>query len=72
MAHNLLRGPDAWPPEPRQGQGATIRRDLIAAAAWTARSGRGNLTLHLPCGWHRQAERENLFAADSGPPARAA
>ena len=56
----------------RQGPGATIRRDLIAVAARTARHGRGHLTLHLPEGWHREHEWLNLFAAACGPPAAAA
>jgi hypothetical protein len=33
-----------------RARAATIRRDLIAVAARTARHGRGHLTLHLPDG----------------------
>jgi hypothetical protein len=53
-------------------RGATVRRDLIAVAARTARHGRGHLTVHLPEGWHREHEWMNLFEAACGPPAAAA
>jgi hypothetical protein len=53
-------------------RGATVRRDLIAVAARTARHGRGHLTLHLPEGWHREHEWMNLFEAACGPPPAAA
>jgi hypothetical protein len=67
-------------PRPRRGgtagskaRGATLRRDLIDVAARTARHGRGEITLHLPEAWHRQAEWMNLFeAACRPPPAQAA
>jgi DDE family transposase len=55
-----------------RARSATIRRDLIAVAARTARHGRGHLTLHLPGGWHRQHERLNLWETACGPPAAAA
>jgi hypothetical protein len=55
-----------------KARGATIRRDLIAVAARTARHGRGHLALHLPEGWHRGQEWMNLFEAACGPPATAA
>ena len=55
-----------------KARGATVRRDLIAVAARTARHGRGHLTLHLPEGWHREHEWMNLFAAACGPPAATA
>jgi hypothetical protein len=55
-----------------KARGATLRRDLIDVAARTARHGRGHITLHLPGGWHRQAEWLNLFEAATGPPATAA
>jgi len=73
MAHNLLRaaGALASPPFSR-ARAATIRRDLIAVAARIARHGRGHLTLHLPEGWHRQQQWQNLLAAACGPPAAAA
>ena len=51
-----------------RARSATIRRDLIDVAARTARHGRGHLTLHLPHGWHRQAEWLNLFRPACGPP----
>ena len=55
-----------------KARAATIRRDLIAVAARTARHGRGHLTLHLPEGWHREQEWLNLWDAACGPPAAAA
>jgi hypothetical protein len=51
-----------------RARGATIRRDLIDVAARTARHGRGHITLHLPDGWHREHEWQNLFTAACGPP----
>jgi hypothetical protein len=59
-------------PRLRQSPRATLRRDLIDVAARTARHGRGHITLHLPEGWHHQAEWMNLFEAATGPPAHAA
>jgi DDE family transposase len=55
-----------------RARAATIRRDLVAVAARTARHGRGHLTLHLPEGWHREHAWLNLFEAACGPPAAAA
>jgi hypothetical protein len=73
MAHNLLRAAGALASRPyAKARAATIRRDLIAVAARTARHGRGHLTLHLPDGWHREHEWLNLLAAACGPPAAAA
>jgi hypothetical protein len=73
MAHNLLRAAGALASLPfTRARAATIRRDLIAVAARTARHGRGHLTLHLPEGWHREQEWQNLLAAACGPPAAAA
>jgi hypothetical protein len=73
MAHNLTRAAGALSsPSHAKARGQTIRRDLISVAARTARHGRGCLTLHLPEGWHRQAEWMSLFHAGCGPPARAA
>ena len=73
MAHNLLRAAGALASLPfAKARAATIRRDLIDVAARTARHGRGEITLHLPDGWHRQAEWMNLFEAACGPPAQAA
>jgi Transposase DDE domain group 1 len=72
MAHNLLRAAGALASLPfAKARAATIRRDLIAVAARTARHGRGHLTLHLPEGWHREQAWRSLFAA-CGPPAEAA
>ena len=55
-----------------RARGATVRRDLIAVAARTARHGRGHITLHLSEGWHREHEWTSLFEAACGPPAAAA
>jgi hypothetical protein len=55
-----------------RARGATLRRDLIGVAARIARHGRGHITLHVPRGWHRQAEWLNLFEACCGPPASTA
>jgi hypothetical protein len=73
MAHNLLRAAGALASLPfAKARAATIRRDLIAVAARTARHGRGHLALHLPEGWHREQEWRNLWDAACGPPATAA
>jgi hypothetical protein len=73
MAHNLLRaaGTRAGTRYAR-ARAATVRRDLIAMPARTARHGRGNLTLHLPAGHHREQARQNLWTDACGPPAKAA
>jgi Transposase DDE domain group 1 len=55
-----------------RARGATVRRDLIAVAARTARHGRSHITVHLPEGWHHHQEWLNLFEAACGPPATAA
>jgi hypothetical protein len=73
MAHNLVRAAGALASLPfAKARAATIRRDLIAVAARTARHGRGHLTLHLPEGWHREREWLSLLDAACGPPAAAA
>jgi hypothetical protein len=73
MAHNLVRAAGALASLPfAKARAATIRRDLIAVAARTARHGRGHITLHLPDGWHREHEWLSLFTAACGPPAAAA
>ena len=73
MAHNLLRAAGALASLPfARARAATIRRDLIAVAARTARHGRGHITLHLPEGWHREHDWMNLLGAACGPPAAAA
>ena len=46
--------------------------DRLASQVRPDWRGRGQLTLHLPEGWHRQAEWTSLFDAGCGPPARAA
>jgi hypothetical protein len=73
MAHNLVRAAGALASLPyAKARAATIRRDLIAVAARTARHGRGHLALHLPHGWHREQEWRNLWDAACGPPAASA
>ena len=73
MAHNLVRAAGTLASLPfAKARAATIRRDLIAVAARTARHGSGHLTLHLPEGWHREQEWLNLWDAACGPPAAAA
>jgi hypothetical protein len=68
-AHNLLRAAGALASLAcAKARGATLRRDLIDVAARTARHGRGEITLHLPEGWHRQTEWMNLFEATCRPP----
>ena len=69
ISHNLLRAAGALASlRYAKARGTTLRRDLIDVAARTARHGRGEITLHLPEGWHRQAEWMNLFEAACGPP----
>jgi hypothetical protein len=73
ISHNLLRAAGALASLAyAKARGATIRRDLIDVAARTARHGRGEITLHLPDGWHHQTEWMNLFEAATGPPPAAA
>jgi hypothetical protein len=69
ISHNLLRAAGSLASLAyARARGATLRRDLIDVAARTARHGRGEITLHLPEAWHRQAEWMNLFEAACGPP----
>ena len=73
IAQNLIRAAGALAgPLHAKARAATIRRDLIAVAARTARHGRGHLTLHLPEHWHREHQWRNLWDAACGPPAAAA
>jgi hypothetical protein len=81
MSQNLLRAVGVLAgPLLAKARTATIRRDVIAVAARTARRGRGNIALHLPEGWHREQEWTTLWTktaragARSGtaPPAAAA
>jgi len=70
IAHNLLRAAGTLAGRRyARARGATIRRDLIALAARTARHGRSRITLHLPAGWHREHEWLTLFTTTCGPPA---
>ncbi len=73
MACNLLRaaGTRAGRRYAR-ARTATVRRDLVAMPARTARHGRGNLILHLPEGHHREQAWQNLWTQTCGPPGRAA
>src|SRR5215471_16207038 len=73
ISHNLLRAAGALASLAYdKARGATIRADLIDAAARIARHGRGHITVHLPEDWHREHEWINLFEAACGPPAQAA
>ena len=73
ISHNLLRAAGSLASLTyAKARGATIRADLIDVAARIARHGRGHITMHLPEGWHREAEWMNLFEAATGPPAHAA
>jgi hypothetical protein len=73
IAHNLLRAAGALASLAcAKARGVTLRRDLIHVAARIARHGRGHITIHLPEGWHREAEWMHLSEAAAGPPAAAA
>ena len=73
IAHNLTRAAGILAGRRlARARAATIRRAVIAVAARIARHGRGNVTLHLPEGWHREQEWLSLFDATCGPPAAAA
>jgi Transposase DDE domain group 1 len=73
ISHNLLRAAGSLASLTyAKARGATLRRDLTGVAARTARHGHGQITLHLPEGWHREIEGMNLFEAATGPPAQAA
>jgi Transposase DDE domain group 1 len=74
ISHNLLRAAGSLASLAcAKARGATLRAGLIDVAARIARHGRGEITVHLPEGWHRQTEWMNLFEAACGPPsARAA
>jgi hypothetical protein len=73
LAFNLVRAAGALASRDyARARGATIRRDLINVAARIARHGRGQLTLHLPAGWHREREWHCLWEQACGPPAAAA
>jgi hypothetical protein len=73
MAHNLLRAAGTLAgTRYARARTATVRRDLIAMPARTARHGRGNLILHLPAGHHREQAWQNLWTDACGPPAKAA
>ena len=68
IAHNLLRAAGALASLAcAKARGATLRRGLIDVAARAARHGHGEITLHLPEGWHRQTEWMNLFEAAYRP-----
>jgi hypothetical protein len=69
ISHNLLRAAGSLASLAcARARGATLRRDLIDVAARIARHGHGEITLHLPDGWHREQEWRNLFEAACGPP----
>jgi hypothetical protein len=69
MACNLLRAAGTLTGSRyAKARTATIRRHLVTIGARTARHGRGNLTLHLPAGHHREQAWQNLWAQACGPP----
>jgi hypothetical protein len=75
ISQNLMRAAGALAgPLLAKARAATIRRDIINVAARIARTGRGNIALHLPEGWHREHEWITLWTKirDGGPPAAAA
>ncbi len=73
ISHNLLRAAGCLASLAcAKARGATMRRDLIDVAARTARHSYGEITLHLPEGWHREHDWMNLFEAAFGPPPAAA
>jgi hypothetical protein len=73
ITHNLLRAAGTLASRAlARARGATLRRDLVAVPARTARHGRGHLTLHLPQGWHRRDEWLALWHSACGPPATTA
>ena len=73
MAFNLLRAAGTLAGgRHAKARTATVRRDLIAVPARTARRGRGNLVLHLPEGHHREHAWLSLWASGCSPPAAAA
>ncbi len=73
ISHNLLRAAGTLASLAcAKARGVTLRRDLIDVAARIARHGHGEITMHLPDGWHRQTEWMNLFEAACGPPPRRA
>ena len=72
IAHNLLRAVGALASLPfARARAATIRRDLIAVAAPTARHGRSHITLDLPEGWHRRRRRGSATGNSSSCPSAA-
>lgn len=69
IAHNLLRAAGCLAsPFHARARGITIRAGLIDVAGRIARHGRGQLTLHLPLGWHCEHDWLALFQAGCGPP----
>jgi hypothetical protein len=74
MAHNLTRAVGVLAGgKHTKARGATIRTDLIDTAARPARSGRDQITWHLPIGWPHETAWMNVFdATHRAPPARAA
>lgn len=75
ISQNLMRAAGALAgPLLAKARAATIRRDIINVAARIARTGRGNIALHLPEGWHREHEWTSLWTKirGAGPPAAAA
>lgn len=74
LTHNLLRAAGTLAsPFHGRARGATLRAHLVNIPARLARHGRGQITLHLPTGWHAENALTGLFnAVHALPPARAA
>jgi hypothetical protein len=75
IAQNLVRTAGVLAgPLLAKARTTTIRRDIVNVAARIARTGRGNIALHLPKGWHREHEWTSLWTKipSAGPPAAAA
>ena len=74
LTHNLLRAAGTLAsPFHARARGATLRAHLINIPGRPARHGRGQITLHLPAGWHAENALTSLFnAIHALPPARAA
>jgi hypothetical protein len=56
-------------PKHALARGATIRAQLIAVTARIARTGRGNITWHLPLAWPWETAWRNSFHTTHAPPA---
>ncbi len=68
-AHNLLRAAGTLASTfHARARGATLRAHLVNIPARLARHGRGQITLHLPAGWHAEHPWHGLFTTAGHPP----